>query len=263
MSATLFIAALAVAQPLHVWEPVKFNPAPGTKLTYKSTSSTTFEGMGQSFTTSISETASVEHEAPVDGWIKVKNTVLEHKVDSDMPFGETPDPTGMATSVLVSTTRKQKDLKFVANGKMTTEQIDAMKTSSKNETESGFEGLLFPEGDLKVDQTWSFDHAPAGVGMAGMPTTTTGKVKTTYKILAINGTDIVIEAKTAGTYQMTISTPDGEFSMSNTMDETRKYTVRKSDGVLIKTESNSVLKMASDFGEFSTSSKSTTELQKS
>jgi hypothetical protein len=245
-----------------VWEPVKFAPAPGTKLTYKSTSTTGFEGMGQTFTTKVAQTSTLESEALVEGWTRVKSTVVEHKVDSDMPFGETPDPTGLSTSVLVSSGRKQKDFKVVANGKLTTQQVDVLMASAKTEVESGFEGLVLPEGDLKVGQTWSHEHAPSGAGLAGMPTTTKGKLKTTYTVVESGANGIVIEAKTAGTYDLTIETPEGAFTMGCKTDETRKYTVRGADGIIAKAETTSSTTMTSDFGEFSTKTTSVTELQK-
>ena len=262
MSATLFLAALVVAQPLHVWEPVKFAPAQGTKLNYASTSNTSFEGMGQTFSTKVTQSSSHEATGLVDGWTQVKITVLEQKVESDMPFGEMPDPTGMATTVLVSSARKQKDMKVVSNGKLTTEQVDVLKGSAKNDMESGFEGLILPEGNLTVGQTWSLEHAPAGAGMAGMPTSTTGKVKTTYKVLSIENGNVMIEAVTAGNYTMNIESPQGTIGLNNKMNETRKYTVRASDGVLLKAETTSEVTMSSDFGDFTTKSVSTTELKK-
>lgn len=262
MSATLLFAALAVAQPLHVWEPVKFSPKPGTKLTYAMSAETAFEGMGQTFNTSIQSSQTFEAEEVVEGWTRVKMTVLEQKVQSDMPFGETPDPTGLTTSVLVSPTCKQKDFKVVSSGKMTSDQIAIMTSSSKKDLESGFEGLVLPEGDLAAGAAWVLEHSPAGAGMAGMPTTTNGKLKTSYKVLEVKDGNAVIEAKTAGTYDMNIETPDGAFSLKVTTDETKKFTVRASDGVILAAESQSNQTMASDFGEFTTKTKSKSELKK-
>jgi hypothetical protein len=262
MSATLFIAALAVAAPAHTAAPVKFDVKAGTKLTYKSVSTTAFDGMGQTFNTTVKQTTSHESEGSTEGWTRMKVTVLEHAVESDMPFGEVPDPTGLATSVLVSGARRQKEFKVVSNGKMSTDQIDILAKSAKTEMEVGFEGLSLPEGELATGTTWELEHNPTGAGMAGMPTTTVGKIKTSYKVIEIKDGSAVVEAKSVGSFQLTIESPQGTFSMDCKLDETRTYTVRTADGVVTKTAVTSVQAMSSEFGDFSTKTTATTELQK-
>jgi hypothetical protein len=257
MSATLLIAALAIAQPA---APVKFSVSPGTKLTYTVSAVTSFDGMGQTYNTTLKQKHTISSEAVVDGWIRVKTTIDEFSVQTDMPFGEAPDPTGLATSVLVSPGRKQKEWKVEAAGKMSTTQVDVLKGAAKYDTESGFEGLTFPDGDLTVGTTWTLEHAPAGIGMAGMPTTTTGKVKTTFTVKDLKDGVATIEAVTAGAFKMTIETEQGAFDLDVKLDENRKYSVRASDGVVTKVESTGSQAMTTEFGEFKTSTKSTTEL---
>ncbi len=262
MSAILLFAAVVVGQPTHTPAPIKFEVKTGTKLTYKASSTTAFEGMGQVFNTTSKQTQTLEVESVTDGWTRVKTTIDEFSIQTDMPFGESPDPTGLSTSVLVSPTRKQKEWKVVANGKMSTSQVDVLTTGSKTDMESGFEGLVLPEGDSAVGTTWVIEHSPAGVGMAGMPTTTTGKVKTTYKVLDIKDGNAIIEGKTAGNFKMSIETPDGAFALDVKLDETRKFTVRVADGVISKIEASSSQTLGSDFGEFTSKTTSTTELAK-
>jgi hypothetical protein len=98
--------------------------------------------------------------------------------------------------------------------------------------------------------------------MYRMTKTTNGKLKTSYKVLEVKDGNAVIEAKTAGTYDMNIETPDGAFSLKVTTDETKTFTVRASDGVILAAESQSNQTMASDFGEFTTKTKSKSELKK-
>lgn len=259
MSAILLIAALAISQPA---APVKYSPAQGTKLTYTTSSVTAFDGMGQTFNTTVKQKHTTSAEATVEGWIRVKTTIDEFSVQSDMPFGEAPDPTGLATSVLVSPGRKQKDWKVEAPGKMTTGQVDILKGAAKFDTESGFEGLTLPEGDLAVGTTWTYEHAPAGIGMAGMPTTTTGKVKTTFTVKEVKDGVATVEAVTGGAFKMTIETEQGAFDLDVKLDENRKYSVRAADGVVTRVESNSNQTMTTEFGEFKTNTKSTIELAK-
>jgi hypothetical protein len=259
MSATLLIAALVIAQPA---APVKFNPSQGTKLTYTTASVTAFDGMGQTFNTTVKQKHTTSAEATVEGWIRVKTTIDEYSVQSEMPFGEAPDPTGLSTSVLVSPGRKQKDWKVEAPGKMTTGQVDVLKGAAKYDSESGFEGLTLPDGDLAVGTTWSHEHAPAGVGMAGMPTTTTGKVKTTYTVKELKDGVATIEAVTAGAFKMTIETDQGAFDLDVKLDENRKFSVRTGDGVVTRVETVSNQAMTTEFGEFKTNTKSTAELAK-
>jgi hypothetical protein len=259
MSATLLIAALAIAQPA---APVKFSPSQGTKLTYDVSSVTSLEGMGQTYNTTSKQKHTISVEAVVDGWTRVKTTIDEFSIQTDMPFGEAPDPTGLATSVLVSSGRKQKEWKVEAPGKMRTDQVDVLKGAAKYDTESGFEGLTFPEGDLAVGTTWTLEHAPAGIGMAGMPTTTTGKVKTTFTVKDLKVGVATIEAVTGGAFKMTIETEQGAFELDVKLEENRKYTVRATDGVVTKVESLGSQTMTADFGEFKTNTKSTIELAK-
>jgi hypothetical protein len=218
--------------------------------------------MGQTLYTKIKTQQTLEAEGVVDGWTLVKTSVLEQKVESDMPFGETPDPTGLTTSVLVSPTRRQKDFKVVSSGKMTSDQIAILTSSSKKDMEAPFEGLLLPEGDAASGAAWILEHSPVGAGMAGMPTTTNGKLKTTYKVLEVKDGNAVIEAKTAGSYDMNIETPEGSFALKVTTNETKTFTVRTADGVIVKAATTSISTMTSDFGEFGTKTNSTIELQK-
>ncbi len=262
MSATLILAALAVAQPGHTFAPIKFDVKSGTKLTYKYSAATVFDGMGQAFNTTTKQTQTLEIESVADGWTRVKSTIDEFSVQTEMPFGETPDPTGLSTSVLVSPTRRQKEWKVVANGKLSTGQVDVLTAGAKNDIESGFEGLLFHDGDAVVRTSWVIEHAPAGAGMGGMPTTTTGKVKTTYKVLEIKDGVAQIESLTAGNYKMNIETPEGSFGLDVKTDENKKFSVRVADGVITKIETTSNQTLGSDFGEFTIKTTATTELAK-
>lgn len=266
MSATLFLAALAVAQPATVWEPVKFELKSGTKLTYATTSTSTTDAMGQTFNSSFKQTKTIEAGVAADGWTLVTTKVVENSVQTDMDFGETPDPTGLVTSVLVSPTRAQKDMKVVESGKMTSDQVAILTSRTKEDMESGFEGLFLPAGDVQVGTTWTHEHAPAGVGMAGMRATTNGKLKTTFTVLEVKGSGadrtIVIESKSAGAFKMSLETPDGgAFDLDVKLEDTGKFTVRGADGAILKIELNSTQNMSSEFGEFVTKTKTTTDLK--
>jgi hypothetical protein len=260
MSATLLLAALVVAQPTSTITPIKFDVKPGTKLTYKYSASTVFDGMGQVFNTTSKQTQTQEVESVTDGWARVKTTIDEFSVQTEMPFGEAPDPTGLATSVLVSPSRKQKEWKVVSNGKLSTGQVDVLSAGAKNDIESGFDGLLFHEGDVEVGTSWVAEHAPAGAGMGGMPTTVTGKVKTTFKVLELKDGIALIEGVTAGNYKMNIETPQGSFGLDVTTAENKRFSVRVADGVITKIETTSNQTLGSDFGEFTVKTTATTEL---
>ncbi len=262
MSATLILAALVVAQPAHTFAPIKFDVKPGTKLTYKYSAATVFDGMGQVFNTTTKQTQTQEVESVTDGWAKIKTTTDEFVIQTELPFGETPDSTGLVTSVLVSAARKQKEWKVVANGKLSTGQIDVLTAGSKSDLESGFEGLLFHDGEAEVGTTWVIEHAPVGAGMGGMPTTTTGKVKTTYKVLELKDGIALIEALTAGSYKMDIQTPEGSFGLDVRTDENKKFSVRVADGVITKIATTSSQTLGADFGEFTIKTTATTELAK-
>jgi hypothetical protein len=261
MKVLALLALVAYASPVAELDAIKFGIKPGTKLTYTSTANAEFEGMGQTFASKVTMTQTMEAEATVDGWTRIKATTVEHKNETEMPFGEMPDPTGLVVTVLVSPTRAQKDLKVVEYGKMTSDQVAVLTGAAKRDLESGFEGLVFSDIDLAVGATWSLEHSPAGAGMAGMPTTTTGKVKSEYKVLELKDGQAVIECKTNGTYQMNVETPDGAFGLGVTLEELKKFTVRTSDGAVTLIEATSSQAITSDFGDFKSSTSTKTELK--
>jgi len=268
MKVLALLALVAYASPVAELDSIKYGVKPGTKLTYKSTTSTETEVMGSLITATLTATETHEAEAVEDGWVRLKRTTTEYKMVSDSPFGDmAPNPTGMAVSSLVAPNRKMKDWKIAARGSLTQEQADMLSKSAMQEVENGLEGLVFPEGDLTVGKTWELEHSPAGLGMMGFPAKSSGKVKTVYKVLEMTGEGdarlAIIEGKTGGTFNLDMETPQGAFSMTVKVDDTNKYTVRASDGVVTKIEASGTQTMSSaDFGDFVTKVKTTTELAK-
>ena len=265
MTATLF---LAVALGRTAFDTVKLNLPSGTKLTYSSTVKAVADAMGQTFNTTTTAKQVYEVTGIEDGWMRIKQTTTEYKLDSDSPFAASlPDVRGMAISSLVGPTRKVKDWKIAERGGLTQEQAEVMAGGAAAEMEIGLDGLMFPEGDLAKGTKWELVHSPSGTGMGGMKAVTTGKVKTAYEVLDVTGSGkdqvAVITARTQGSYKMEITTPDGgTFALDVKIDNTQKYTVRTSDGVVTKMQSAGTQTMGSDFGEFTSKSESTTELAK-
>jgi hypothetical protein len=264
MKVLALLALVAYASPVAELDSIKYGVKAGTKLTYKSTTSTETEVMGSMITATLTATETHEAEAVEDGWVRLKRTTTEYKMVSDSPFGDmAPNPTGMAVSSLVAPNRKMKDWKIAARGSLTQEQADILSKSAMQEVENGLEGLVFPEGDITVGKTWELEHSPAGLGMMGFPAKSTGKVKTVYKVLEMTGDVAIIEGKTGGTFNLDMDTPQGAVAMTVKVDDTNKYTVRASDGVVMKIEASGTQTMSSaDFGDFVTKVKTTTELAK-